>query len=275
MGLYLQNNLNMKVTFLVPALALAVNAKTRRGPLPQIIREKFGHELKTNEPRIVGGDIISISERPFQVGLEYSFFDFTFCGGSLIGSNKVLTAAHCCDGESADDLKVRIGTDRNAEGGTTHMVSKVSMHPSYDSSTVANDACVLTLSESFTDSNAGTVSLPFGPINPSAGDMFEVSGWGTTSEGGDTSDQLRMVSVPYVDDASCDNSYGNIGGIVSDVMICAGEAGKDSCQGDSGGPMTFNGQHVGIVSWGIGCARAGYPGVYGQTDAMLDFINSA
>merc|ERR1711976_1040442 len=104
MGLYLQNNLNMKVTFLVLALALAVSAKTRRGPLPQIIREKFHDDLKTNEPRIVGGDIISISERPFQVGLEYSFFDFTFCGGSLIGSDKVLTAAHCCDGEAADDL---------------------------------------------------------------------------------------------------------------------------------------------------------------------------
>lgn len=74
----------MKVTFLVLALALAVSAKTRRGPLPQIIREKFHDDLKTNEPRIVGGDIISISERPFQVGLEYSFFDFTFCGGSTV-----------------------------------------------------------------------------------------------------------------------------------------------------------------------------------------------
>merc|ERR1711862_616513 len=225
MGLYPQNNLSMKVTFLVLALALAVSAKTRRGPLPQIIREKFHDDLKTNEPRIVGGSTISISERPFQVGLEYSFFDFTFCGGSLIASDKVLTAAHCCDGESADDLKVRVGTDRNAEGGSTH--------------------------------------------------MFEVSGWGTTSEGGDTSSTLRMVSVPYVDDATCDSAYGSYGGIVADVMLCAGEAGKDSCQGDSGGPMTFNGQHVGIVSWGVGCARAGFPGVYGQTDAMYDFITSA
>merc|ERR1711862_134441 len=148
MGLYPQNNLSMKVTFLVLALALAVSAKTRRGPLPQIIREKLHDDLKTNEPRIVGGSTISISERPFQVGLEYSFFDFTFCGGSLIASDKVLTAAHCCDGESADDLKVRVGTDRNAEGGSTHMVSKVTMNPSYSSSTVANDACVLTLAES-------------------------------------------------------------------------------------------------------------------------------
>ena len=150
--LYPQNNLSMKVTFLVLALALAVSAKTRRGPLPQIIREKFHDDLKTNEPRIVGGSTISISERPFQVGLEYSFFDFTFCGGSLIASDKVLTAAHCCDGEAADDLKVRVGTDRNAEGGSTHMVSKVTMNPGYSSSTVANDACVLTLAESVTDS---------------------------------------------------------------------------------------------------------------------------
>merc|ERR1712209_29788 len=201
MGLYPQNNLSMKVTFLVLALALAVSAKTRRGPLPQIIREKFHDDLKTNEPRIVGGSTISISERPFQVGLEYSFFDFTFCGGSLIASDKVLTAAHCCDGESADDLKVRVGTDRNAEGGSTHMVSKVTMNPSYRSSSLAT-------SGSFSD-----------------GDMFEVSGWGTTSEGGDTSSTLRMVSVPYVDDATCDSAYGSYGGIVADVMLCAGEAG--------------------------------------------------
>merc|ERR1711874_19944 len=147
MGLYPQNNLSMKVTFLVLALALAVSAKTRRGPLPQIIREKFH-----------------------------------------------------------DDFKTRVGTDRNAEGGSTHMVSKVTMNPSYSSSTVANDACVLTLAESVTDSNAGTVSLATSG-SFSDGDMFEVSGWGTTSEGGDTSSTLRMVSVPYVDDATCDSAY--------------------------------------------------------------------
>ena len=113
----------MKYTLLILALALAANAKTRRGPLPLKVMDKFYDDLKTPEPKIVGGDIISISERPFQVGLEYSFFDFTFCGGSLIGPNKVLTASHCCDGEAADDLKVRIGTDQNAEGGTVSLFS--------------------------------------------------------------------------------------------------------------------------------------------------------
>lgn len=56
-------------------------------------------------------------------------------------------------------------------------------------------------------------------------------------------------------------------------MICAGEEGKDSCQGDSGGPMTCaGGVHCGIVSWGRGCALAGYPGVYTQTSYFADFI---
>lgn len=49
-------------------------------------------------------------------------------------------------------------------------------------------------------------------------------------------------------------------------MICAGVTGKDSCQGDSGGPVVAgsgdNRSQVGIVSWGLGCARRGYPGVY-------------
>ena len=143
--LYPQNNLSMKVTFLVLALALAVSAKTRRGPLPQIIREKFHDDLKTNEPRIVGGSTISISERPFQVGLEYSFFDFTFCGGSLIASDKVLTAAHCCEGVSSS-YQIACGEHNvNADDGTEQKVPIKSriIHEDYSQSNTDNDVCVL------------------------------------------------------------------------------------------------------------------------------------
>lgn len=122
--------------------------------------------------------------------------------------------------------------------------------------------------------SASPVTLAYNGISFEIGDPFVVSGWGTTSEGGGTSQILREVTLPYVSDQDCVEVYGQEN-IANDVMICAGgEKGRDSCQGDSGGPLTFSGFHVGIVSWGYGCAREGFPGVYAQTDGLLDFIES-
>ena len=119
--------------------------------------------------------------------------------------------------------------------------------------------------------SAMPVDLPTSEVSVPEGATFVVSGWGTTSEGGSLPSTLRQVEVPYVNDDDCSDSYGS-SSIFGDVMICAGEGGKDSCQGDSGGPMTYDGTHIGIVSWGYGCARNGYPGVYSQTDAFLSWI---
>ena len=66
-------------------------------------------------------------------------------------------------------------------------------------------------------------------------------------------------------------------------MFCAGneKGGIDSCQGDSGGPLVVPHTNIygkkiyelaGIVSWGIGCARAGLPGVYTQVSNYIDWI---
>ena len=61
------------------------------------------------------------------------------------------------------------------------------------------------------------------------------------------------------------------------MMLCGGEEGKDSCQGDSGGPLVAEVDDkftlVGVVSFGLGCADKGKPGIYAKVTNYLDFIN--
>lgn len=73
-----------------------------------------------------------------------------------------------------------------------------------------------------------------------------------------------------MDRTSCGAAYD---GMITSRMICAGLAGHDSCQGDSGGPLVAGGVQVGIVSWGYGCARPGYPGVYSNIAQLRGFID--
>ncbi|HEX2066249.1 MAG TPA: trypsin-like serine protease, partial [Candidatus Thermoplasmatota archaeon] len=103
-----------------------------------------------------------------------------------------------------------------------------------------------------------------GAVGLAAGTVLTTIGIGTTREGGRVADQLKEVQVPVVAQSSCSAVYG---GAVTANMFCAGQEGKDACQGDSGGFIGTrdgggNWVQAGIVSWGNGCARSGFPGVY-------------
>ena len=122
-------------------------------------------------------------------------------------------------------------------------------------------------------------------VTPSAAydrGTFTVLGWGSTWEGGPQQRYLRAAPVPFVSDTRCAAAYGGDGYVASD-MLCAGDlprGGVDSCQGDSGGPMVHadgagGWLQVGIVSWGNGCGRAGYPGVYTQVSTFNRDIGAA
>ena len=105
-----------------------------------------------------------------------------------------------------------------------------------------------------------------------------VSGWGTLSYQGNSPDSLQWVEVPAVTNAICNQAYSDS---ITDAMICAGyaEGGKDSCQGDSGGPFVClnddgKATMTGIVSFGSGCAYAGYYGVYARVTKILGWIQT-
>jgi hypothetical protein len=103
--------------------------------------------------------------------------------------------------------------------------------------------------------------------NPVNAQNLVVIGFGTTKEGGTASKELRKVTVPTVVHSTCNQQYSNQ--IDETSELCAGIAGKDSCQGDSGGPIfDASGKQVGVVSWGNGCARDNFPGVYSRVSAI-------
>jgi secreted trypsin-like serine protease len=141
-------------------------------------------------------------------------------------------------------------------------------HQQYNATTHDNDIALLNVSGSISSTIPRvTLAAP-----PAPGVEVLVAGWGVTSESGKQSLLLQEVKVPMVTGAQCKAKYDGL----TDNMICAGEAGKDSCQGDSGGPLFLdagNGiQQVGIVSYGVGCGRDGWPGVYSKVDHYRSWI---
>jgi secreted trypsin-like serine protease len=134
-------------------------------------------------------------------------------------------------------------------------------------------------------------ALDLPTVHPVADDRYDrgtftVLGWGAVREGGVTQRRLRAAAVPFVDDDDCEESYEWAGfRFVDDEMLCAGNfrrGGVDACQGDSGGPLVRRDDagrwvQVGIVSWGHGCGRRGFPGVYTQLsrygDDLEEFVD--
>lgn len=97
-----------------------------------------------------------------------------------------------------------------------------------------------------------------------------------TENGSSLPANLRKVTVPVVARSTCQSEYGT--SAVTTNMFCAGLAagGKDSCSGDSGGPIidTATGVLIGLVSWGQGCAEAGFAGVYARVGNYVNYINT-
>ncbi|KAF2756540.1 trypsin-domain-containing protein [Pseudovirgaria hyperparasitica] len=224
---------------------------------------------------IVGGEAAVAGDFPFIVSLQQS--GSHFCGGSLLNANTVLTAAHCSQ-ISASSVTVRAGSLSRTSGGTLVKVSSIKVHPSYNADTTDYDVAIWKLATSIPESSTvGYATLPASGQDPAAGVVHTTAGWGTTTEGGSTlPTALRKVDVPIISRANCNTDYGS--GSITSQMFCAGldAGGKDSCQGDSGGPIVEKSTKllVGTVSWGQGCARAAYPGVYARTGAasLASFI---
>ncbi|XP_037941498.1 trypsin-1-like [Teleopsis dalmanni] len=238
--------------------------------------------VANTQKRIVGGQETEIHQYPWMAMLLYG--GRFYCAASLINDQYLISASHCVYGFRKERISVRLlehdrkmshfqKIDRN--------ISEIITHPKYSSRTYDNDIAIIKL-----DTPVEITELLHPVCMPTPGKSFKgetaiVAGWGALKVGGPTSDTLQEVMVPIMSQDDCRKSrYGSTR--ITDNMLCAGfEAGqKDSCQGDSGGPLhivasgTREHQLAGVVSWGEGCAKPGYPGVYARVNRYGTWIKT-
>merc|ERR1711881_625572 len=184
--------------------------------------------------RIVGGQETEEHEYPWQVGLVSRNGRTPWCGGTLISSTHVLTAAHCTQ-TSASSIRVLLGEHSIADSDFNRVdVAEIINHPNYNSQTTDNGYAILRLSSPVAFTNeVSPACLPADLSATYAGVLATVTGWGTLSSGGNQPTALQEVDVTVTTNAVCNQAYGSI----TANMICAADSGKDSCQGDSGGPL--------------------------------------
>jgi secreted trypsin-like serine protease len=274
------------------------------------------------DAKIVGGEAASTGAWPWQVAVYRRAMKngrplgagFLFCGGSLVNSKWVLTAAHCFDPESsgrydraaASDVVVVEATNvlapSNFGGGNGNgrklRVNRIVVHEQWNSRSMENDIALLELASpaiskpipvSFAQNRRNLESKETTESKNAQADRLEaegvmatVTGWGRLRVDDPKSPaSLMQVDIPVVSLETCKQAYNNRGGVIDDRTLCAGESagGRDACSGDSGGPLVVrkpDGGHVqvGVVSWGRGCGLANFYGVYTRVSAFDEWMRA-
>ncbi|XP_043648973.1 protein masquerade isoform X1 [Drosophila teissieri] len=260
---------------------------------PEYYQQRSLYGLQSNfsgrrRARVVGGEDGENGEWCWQVALINSLNQY-LCGAALIGTQWVLTAAHCVTNivRSGDAIYVRVGDydltrKYGSPGAQTLRVATTYIHHNHNSQTLDNDIALLKLhGQAELRDGVCLVCLPARGVSHAAGKRCTVTGYGYMGEAGPIPLRVREAEIPIVSDTEC---IRKVNAVTEKIFIlpassfCAGgEEGHDACQGDGGGPLVCQDdgfyELAGLVSWGFGCGRQDVPGVYVKTSSFIGWIN--
>lgn len=249
---------------------LAIKKAIQKNDDPHEKKEKKDLYGNVITPRIVGGRDSEAGEFPFFVRVDHNYYPT--CGGTLVAPDVVLTAGHCLIENKTITAIVNGYHDNPNVLPDQHPRAIVEFvrHSAYDTEKYYNDMMLMRLEEPVYD--VPYVELNMDPDYPEIGETVTACGLGALEEAGTSfPDMLQVVDLGIVNHDVCDAIFSavGLGPILDDIMVCAGSitnAPQDSCQGDSGGPLlNSDNVQVGVISFGMGCARIGVPGVYART----------
>lgn len=249
-----------------------------------------GHNSENfnNYHRIINGKKINNKNKfKFFCSIYDNYSYIPIAGGSYIGKNIVVTAAHVVYGlESNSLINVRFGKKNLYHQGLKFNIKKILIHPKYNNENTDNDIALL-----FLDKRPGRYGINkiFLPSNKLSKEIYEINkkciilGYGTNNFlFGKHSNNLEYADLKILDK----NKSLIPKRWITENMITAGDYNdlnnpndnEDACQGDSGGPLFESyGRNnelilIGITSWGIGCGLNNFPGVYTKVGNYTNWI---
>nr|XP_004669074.2 tissue-type plasminogen activator [Jaculus jaculus] len=253
-------------------------------------------QYKQPQFRIKGGLFTDITSHPWQAAIfvknRRSPGDRFLCGGVLISSCWVLSAAHCfLERFPNQHLKVVLGRTYRVVPGEEEQkfeVERYIVHKEFDDDTYNNDIALLQLKSDSAQcapesSSIRPACLPDASLQLPDWTECQLSGYGKHEAASPFfSERLKEAHVRLYPSSRCTSQHLS-NKTVTNNMLCAGDTRSggdqdlhDACQGDSGGPLVCerNGRMilVGIISWGLGCGQKDVPGIYTKVTNYLDWI---